>query len=142
MSQQIRRKSRGELELLEIKSSILSIKFSYSYRQELARHGIKDLLTPMMDDINLILPKLKGNNIEEHFDIIAKEQVGPYQELVVGLIKSNIPKKPEVGDVCFVILISILKYCFYCRNGHSRQAGHATIPSKVLNQSNIRMSEL
>lgn len=82
----------------------------------------------MMDDVNLILPKLKGNNIEEHFDIIAKEQVGPYQELVVDLIKSNIPKKPEVSDISFVILISILRFYSCCRNGHSHLDGLATIP--------------
>lgn len=77
--------------------SILKFYLLTSYRQELSRHGIKDLETPLMQEVDLILPKLKGRNIEEHFNLIAKEQIEPYQELIAELIKSSIPKLPKVN---------------------------------------------
>jgi DNA polymerase gamma 1 len=68
----------------------------FSYREELARHGIKDLEIPLIDEVDLKLPKLKGNNIEEHFNFIAKEQAAPYQNLISSLIKSELPPLPKV----------------------------------------------
>lgn len=66
------------------------------YRKELASHGINDLETPLLPDVELKIPKLSGSNIEEHFYMIAKEQVESYQELVKSIINADIPEMPKV----------------------------------------------
>lgn len=62
-----------------------------------------------MDEVDLTLPKLKGQNIEEHFNIIANEQAAPYQKLISSLIKSDLPPLPKVTKLS----IFTLKYSQY-----------------------------
>lgn len=52
-----------------------------------------------MPDVDLTLPKLKGDNIEEHFLNIAKDQVEPYQKLIESIVMSAIPEMPKVRFV-------------------------------------------
>lgn len=49
-----------------------------------------------MKDVDLILPTLKGSNIDEHFFNIAKDQVHQYESLVSSIVSANIPQMPEV----------------------------------------------
>jgi hypothetical protein len=71
----------------------------FRYRRELHSHGIKNLRTTELPDVDLKLPKLKGNNIQEHFHNIALSQIEPYQKLVKQLLNSQIPKLPEVSKI-------------------------------------------
>jgi len=71
------------------------MKYSSRYRQELAKHGITNLKTQLLPDVDLTLPKLKGSNIEEHFHNIATEQVEPYQQLIAAIINAKLPEKPK-----------------------------------------------
>lgn len=50
-----------------------------------------------MDDVSLKLPALIGDNIEEHFHNIAKQQVEPYQKLIRSIVDAKIPAMPEVS---------------------------------------------
>lgn len=52
---------------------------------------------------NLILPDLKGHNIEEHFHKIAKENVEPYQKLIASIITKEVPEMPQVMIFLFKI---------------------------------------
>lgn len=66
------------------------------YRRELANHGISNLETPLLPDVELKIPKLTGKNIEEHFYNIAKQQVEAYQNLISLILTADVPKLPEV----------------------------------------------
>ncbi|XP_055615997.1 DNA polymerase subunit gamma-1, mitochondrial isoform X2 [Toxorhynchites rutilus septentrionalis] len=75
-------------------------------RKELTRHGIPLSRPEILPDVNFRLPKLKGNNIEQHFFQIAKEQSEPYRVLLETLINSETPPLPEcwsesVGWTCY-----------------------------------------
>lgn len=61
---------------------------------DLRKHGIKLGDSPKLEDISMKLPKLKGNNIEEHFQYIAKEQSEPYRVLIESLITTEFPQPP------------------------------------------------
>lgn len=66
------------------------------YNAELKRHGIDVDSTTSMPDVELKLPPLRGNNIEEHFHSIAKEQVAPYESLLHPLVEcEKLPAKPQ-----------------------------------------------
>lgn len=52
-----------------------------------------------MDEVNLKLPKLSGENIEEHFRIIANEQVEPYQKLISSIVNAELPEMPKVRKI-------------------------------------------
>lgn len=64
-------------------------------------HGIASLDTPKSEGVDLTLPKLKGDNIEEHFYNIAKEQAEPYQKLISSIITSELPQMPKVIKLSF-----------------------------------------
>jgi DNA polymerase gamma 1 len=47
-----------------------------------------------LDDIEFDLPPLESENINEHFEIISRQQSKPYVELIDQLIKTEIPAQP------------------------------------------------
>lgn len=61
---------------------------------DLRRHGIKLGNSPKLEDVTLKLPKLLGENVEEHFYHIAKEQSEPYRVLLETLIDTDYPQPP------------------------------------------------
>jgi DNA polymerase gamma 1 len=63
-------------------------------KYDLMRHNIKSDV-PKLDDVVLKLPKLRGQNIEEHFLAIAEDQSRPYMNLVVSLL-DQLPVRPKV----------------------------------------------
>ncbi|KAM7351848.1 DNA polymerase gamma, catalytic subunit tam [Cochliomyia hominivorax] len=72
-------------------------KKSFKMNYDLQCHGIDINSTERLANVNLKLPPLKGENIEEHFFEIAKEQVTPYRELLKPLVElKTLPKKPKV----------------------------------------------
>jgi len=54
--------------------------------------GLKD--SEILDNIEFDLPSLESQNLNEHFEIIARNQSKPYVDLIYQLIKSNIPLQP------------------------------------------------
>lgn len=71
------------------------------YRKELVSHGINNLETPILPDVDLKLPKLMGNNIEEHFFNIAKKQVQEYEILIKNILLAQVPQMPKVSNIIF-----------------------------------------
>lgn len=66
-----------------------------SIKQELANFGIntEDASASVIPDVKITIPNLKGKNIEEHFEIIANEQVEPYKEVIKDLL-NEVPPLP------------------------------------------------
>lgn len=54
--------------------------------------GREETLRP---EVELDLPPLKGNNIAEHFKLIAKEQLEPYLSHLHLLLNSELPRPPD-----------------------------------------------
>jgi len=54
--------------------------------------GLKD--SEILDNIEFDLPSLESQNLNEHFEIIARNQSKPYVDLIYQLIGSNIPLQP------------------------------------------------
>ena len=46
------------------------------------------------DDIEFDLPPLENNDIDKHFEIIARQQSRPYVDLINQLISAEIPSQP------------------------------------------------
>lgn len=67
-----------------------------SIKQELASFGINTAAASesIIPDADITIPDLKGKNIEEHFEIIAKEQAKPYVEIIKSLL-NEIPPTPS-----------------------------------------------
>lgn len=103
--------------------------FKCRYRNELHQHGIADLNTPLLPEVDLKLPKLSGKNIEEHFYNIAKQQVKGFQNLIKTFISTDIPEMPKVINKLNLIL-SFLILVINFRNGHSHLVGPVTTQKK------------
>ncbi|XP_037959591.1 DNA polymerase subunit gamma-1, mitochondrial [Teleopsis dalmanni] len=66
------------------------------YLSEFKRHGIEIENTERLEDVQIKLPPLRGNNIEDHFYTIAEEQVAPYKSLLMPLVQcAELPKRPS-----------------------------------------------
>lgn len=48
-------------------------------------------------DVHLVLPELKGANIEEHFYQIGQMQSQAYKELAMSLVENPAPPMPDVS---------------------------------------------
>ncbi|XP_053959040.1 DNA polymerase subunit gamma-1, mitochondrial [Anastrepha ludens] len=67
-----------------------------NYIAELKKHGIDVHSTSHLPDVDLQLPKLHGKDIEEHFYVIAKEQVDSYEPLINKLVTCKaLPARPQ-----------------------------------------------
>ncbi|XP_074037535.1 DNA polymerase gamma, catalytic subunit tam isoform X1 [Leptinotarsa decemlineata] len=62
--------------------------------KELEKHGIRGQDSEIQQDVDFKIPPLKGQNIEEHFEIIGEEQVKPYRDLLLHLLEF-IPPRPK-----------------------------------------------
>lgn len=79
-----------------IKHNHLLTNYHFRYRKELHQHGIQNLETPLLPEVDLKLPKLLGNNIEDHFYNIANQQVETFKILINQMLKAEVPKMPKV----------------------------------------------
>lgn len=61
---------------------------------ELAKHGIDIDSSSKMNDVTLKMPPLKGDNIEEHFMNIGREQSAPYRIFIDSLLENKV-KPPK-----------------------------------------------
>ncbi|KAK6625952.1 hypothetical protein RUM43_006251 [Polyplax serrata] len=62
---------------------------------ELEKHGLWNKDTTLLNDVCLDIPPFMGQNIEEHFWNIGKQQSESYKNLVLGLIEKKIPTQPD-----------------------------------------------
>ena len=63
-------------------------------QQELTRHGLSDKKVPPLEDVQLQLPSLHGENINDHFYQIASKQLEPYMKLVNKMLGAKLPPSP------------------------------------------------
>ena len=70
-----------------------TIKYS---RDHLSHHGVQigGRTTSLLHDIDITLPPLQGNNLNDHFLSIAQSQLDPYLSLINCLIKHDLPSLP------------------------------------------------
>ena len=70
---------------------------SEKVQEHLKKHDLDDKKTSVLKNINFRLPPLHGNNIEEHFDAIVKDQFKKYFGLAesIASISLDIPKRPS-----------------------------------------------
>ncbi|XP_055913074.1 DNA polymerase subunit gamma-1, mitochondrial [Eupeodes corollae] len=72
---------------------------------ELSKHGIDIKASTKMEDVHLKLPPLKGQDIEEHFMTIGREQSAPYRLLIDSLLENHVqpPKEWSIkpGWTCY-----------------------------------------
>lgn len=71
----------------------------FRYHNELKKHGITVGESVVLPDVDLRLPPLKGDNVVEHFNNIAAEQISPYKELVASLMNAKIPEMPQIWRI-------------------------------------------
>ncbi|GFR97393.1 DNA polymerase subunit gamma-1 [Elysia marginata] len=60
----------------------------------LEKHGLSDKVMPHIPDIDLKLPKLLGETIQDHFYAIAKDQIKNYVTLIDDIVQSPLPSLP------------------------------------------------
>jgi len=75
-------------------------------RQHLARHGLAQKDSPVLPKTEFTLPRLQGEDIEEHFYNIGLAHAQPYLDLAKQLAQADLPSKPdawaqEPGWVCY-----------------------------------------
>ncbi|XP_068622933.1 DNA polymerase subunit gamma-1, mitochondrial [Battus philenor] len=64
-------------------------------QENLVKHGINYKEYDYLPDVELQLPKLEGNDIEEHFNNIGEQQSAPYRKLLKKLAVSKLPPLPK-----------------------------------------------
>lgn len=62
--------------------------------KELDRHGLNGKNIPVLEDVDLDLPSLHGNNVDEHFCWIATEQTEPYMKSINEMLSVKLPPTP------------------------------------------------
>lgn len=73
------------------------------YREEDVQHSIRHLEkhklwgkeTSLLPDVELKLPQMYGQNIDEHFRILAEKQSLPYLEAASELLRAELPPMPQ-----------------------------------------------
>ncbi|XP_077452607.1 DNA polymerase subunit gamma-1 [Stigmatopora argus] len=73
------------------------------YREEHVDRGVRHLQkhqlwgkeTPLLQEVELKLPKMYGDNIDEHFRVLAQKQSLPYLEAAAELQQAQVPPMPQ-----------------------------------------------
>ncbi|XP_078097437.1 DNA polymerase subunit gamma-1 [Mustelus asterias] len=63
--------------------------------EHLQSHDLWDKETSVLPDVQLQLPNMYGNNIDEHFRTLAQKQNLPYLEAANELLQCDLPKMPS-----------------------------------------------
>lgn len=63
--------------------------------QHLQRHDLWGKETSTLPDVDLQLPRMYGDNIDEHFRLLAQKQSLPYLEAANELLRCELPPLPE-----------------------------------------------
>nr|CAB3265007.1 DNA polymerase subunit gamma-1-like [Phallusia mammillata] len=72
-----------------------SVKSSINHLQ---KFGLLNRKPELSDDISLDLPKLKGSNIDQHFQNIAKKQAKRYFVMLYDLVQATLPPMPKNNE--------------------------------------------
>lgn len=75
----------------EVNVSASDVKKSIDH---LKMHDLWGKETSVLPDVNFQLPKLFGNNLDEHFQHIARQQSEKYTELALMLASTSLPPVP------------------------------------------------
>ncbi|XP_039579192.1 DNA polymerase subunit gamma-1 isoform X1 [Passer montanus] len=62
--------------------------------QHLQRHELWGQETSTLPDVHLQLPRMYGDNLDEHFRLLAQKQSLPYLEAAEGLLRCRLPPRP------------------------------------------------
>lgn len=73
----------------------MTINFYCRFANDLSRHGLKMNTSPRFEDIDLKLPKMHGQSIEDHFQYIAEQQCKSYRSLIKTLMTDPSPLPNE-----------------------------------------------
>ena len=60
----------------------------------LEKFGLGSKESEILEDIQFDLPKLESPDLNEHFEIIARQQSQPYVELLQEFIQTDVPTQP------------------------------------------------
>ncbi|CAL9697294.1 unnamed protein product [Knipowitschia caucasica] len=63
--------------------------------RHLQQHNLWDKETSLLPDVDLKLPQMYGDNIDEHFRILAQKQTLPYLEGAIQLQQADLPPMPK-----------------------------------------------
>lgn len=63
--------------------------------EHLQRHDLWGKETSTLPDVDLQLPRMYGDNIDEHFRLLAQKQSLPYLEAANELLRCELPPLPE-----------------------------------------------
>nr|XP_002125927.3 DNA polymerase subunit gamma-1-like [Ciona intestinalis] len=66
--------------------------------EHLDKFGLWGKEQESLPDYDVTLPKLYGNNVNEHFENVASEQSRPYREALNKLVKNELPNMPGLDD--------------------------------------------
>lgn len=67
-------------------------------RKHLRTFELGEKESEIIEQIDFRLPKLESRDLNEHFERIARKQSSPYVELIENLLKSVVPRKPNVWN--------------------------------------------
>ncbi|KAL0829591.1 hypothetical protein ABMA28_003101 [Loxostege sticticalis] len=82
-------------QLFKSSSSTIDPSSIESCQSNLLKHGINYKEHSHLPDVEMILPKLEGKDVVEHFYNIGERQSAPYRELLNKLAGSKLPPLPE-----------------------------------------------
>uniref|UniRef100_A0A8C5TV17 DNA polymerase subunit gamma-1 n=1 Tax=Malurus cyaneus samueli TaxID=2593467 RepID=A0A8C5TV17_9PASS len=85
LHQQIFRGARVQYSAEEVRRSV----------EHLRRHDLWGKETSTLPDVELQLPRMYGDNIDEHFRLLAQKQSLPYLEAANELLRCQLPPLPE-----------------------------------------------
>ncbi|CAD5121345.1 DgyrCDS9868 [Dimorphilus gyrociliatus] len=63
--------------------------------KHLKAHDLHNKSTDVLEDVDLVLPNLRGENLDEHFRNIALDISKPYFDIAERLLTCDIPNKPK-----------------------------------------------
>ena len=64
-------------------------------KEHLECHGLWGKEGSILPDVDFTLPRLYGENIDEHFQILANKQSGVYLEMAQELAECSLPPMPQ-----------------------------------------------
>ena len=67
-------------------------------KEHLSSHNLWVRQTSAQENINFKLPALLGNDLPEHFKIIADKQSNSYKQKLLDLVNHSVPEIPEVWN--------------------------------------------
>lgn len=93
-------------------------------KEHLSEQGLWDKAGTVLPDIDLQLPELQGDNIDQHFKNIASQLNKPYFDLAVELSQASLPPMPKEWSLNS-------GWTQYNENGHPMRVSHPSSQALV-----------